>query len=106
MPGAEVAGTVRGPDGRGMTGTAGAVTIRPPRVSSENRRRSRRRPGNRRHPMGQPIGSHGLTEDVGDGTNPRMAMPSPVPLGADRSKGLIEYARRLGYVDAAWTRCQ
>ncbi len=56
--------------------------------------------------MGQPIGSHGLIEDVGDGTNPRMAMPSPVPLGADRSKGLIEYARRLGYVDAAWTRCQ
>lgn len=56
--------------------------------------------------MAHPIGLHGLADDVVDGTNPRMAMPSPAPLGADRSKDLLEYARRLGYVDAAWTRCQ
>ena len=56
--------------------------------------------------MGHPIGLHGLADDVSDGTNPRMAMPSPAPLGSDRSKNLMEYARRLGYVDAAWTKCQ
>ncbi len=56
--------------------------------------------------MGSPIGLHGQTESVDDGTNPRIAMSSPVSLGTELSRSLLEYRRRLGYVDDAWTKCQ
>jgi hypothetical protein len=56
--------------------------------------------------MGNPVGLHSHTESVDDGTNPRFAMSTPVPLGTEQSRSVLEYARRLGYVDEAWTRCQ
>jgi hypothetical protein len=56
--------------------------------------------------MGNPVGLHGHTEPVDDGTNPRIAMSTPVPLGTEQSRTLLEYRRRLEYVDEAWTKCQ
>jgi hypothetical protein len=56
--------------------------------------------------MGNPVGLHGHTASVDDGTNPRFAMATPVPLGTEQSRGGLEYVRRLGYVDEAWTKCQ
>jgi hypothetical protein len=56
--------------------------------------------------MGNPTGLHEHTESVDDGTNPRTAMVTPAPLGTEQSRGMLEYARRLGYVDDAWTKCQ
>src|SRR5208282_4847251 len=78
-----------------------------PRLSvRDNQGQSRDRGRSRSHFMGNPIGLSGQKESVDDGTNPRIAMSTPVPLGTEHSRSLLEYARRLGYVEEAWTKCQ
>src|SRR5271157_6619427 len=71
-----------------------------------NRGQSRDRGRSRSHFMGSPIGLAGQKESVDDGTNPRIAMSTPVPLGTEHSRSVLEYGRRLGYVEEAWTKCQ
>jgi hypothetical protein len=56
--------------------------------------------------MSNPVGLHGLTESVDDGTNARILMSTPVPLGTAVSRSLLDYRRRLGYVEEAWTKCE
>lgn len=54
--------------------------------------------------MGNPLGLHSPTPFVDDGTSARMAAFTPAPVGTRVSTLVLEPLRRLGYVEAAWSR--